>query len=181
MSDFFMGEVTILPYNFSVRNFALCSGATVPINQNSALFAIIGTIYGGDGRSTFDLPNLTQRAPMHAGIAPGLTPYYTGNFGGYSGVTLASSEIPEHSHDLVAVQGGAASLTDSATGNLLSTARTASGATYPYKKPPLGTLDDDLNSNSIGSSGQNNPHENRQPYLAVQFQICINGTFPPRN
>ena len=165
MASAFLGEIRILAFGFPPSGWALCNGQVLPINQNQALFAILGTTYGGDGQNTFALPNLQGRAPMHAtgGFNPGAA-------GGEANHTLALAEMPAHTHT-VAAAGGAAAVASPA-GNLW-----ANGAEPAYG-PPGGAL---LAPEAIGTTGGGQAHANMQPYLAVSFAIALQGIFPSQN
>ena len=172
MSDPFIGEIKIFAGNFAPRGWANCDGQLLPINQNTALFSIIGTIYGGDGRSTMGLPNLQGRAPMHPGNGPGLSTRRLGERGGTDRVTLTEQQIPSHKHE---IQGSdAVADSDIATGEGLANAG-------PYKM--YGELRDTekLASSALGNTGGNRDHNNVQPMLGLTFIIALVGLFPSRS
>jgi microcystin-dependent protein len=172
MADPFVAEIRIFPFNFPPRGWAWCDGQILPISQNTALFSLLGTTYGGNGQSTFALPDLQGRAPMHPGQGPGLSLHDLGETGGSDTVTLLASEIAAHSHALMA-SSSTANRTAPA-GN--SFARTASGAT-PYTSPaPLVSMSDQ----ALAPAGGGQPHNNLQPYLTLNFNIALQGVFPPR-
>ena len=176
MSEPFIGEVRLFGGNFQIRSWAFCNGQPIQIQQNSALFALLGTTFGGDGITTFNLPDLRGRVPIHAGQGPGLSNYGQGNAGGVETVTLTSATVPPHLHGL---QGeNASGSTDKPAGKALA-GPTPSGGLY---RTAGGTqvLMADGSIGPVGSGG-NQPHENRQPYLAVTFLIALEGIFPPRN
>ena len=171
MADPFVAEIRIFPFNFAPKGWAWCDGQLLPISQNTALFSLLGTTYGGDGKSTFALPDLEGRAAMHPGQGPGLSLHDLGETGGSETVTLLESEIPAHNHFMRASldQGDLApptanrSLAKSSTNLYI-----ASGANVfmaPETLPPAGG---DL------------PHNNMQPYLTFYFNIALQGVFPPR-
>jgi microcystin-dependent protein len=172
MSDPFIGEIRIFPLNFTVRGWALCNGQLLPISQNTALFSILGVTYGGDGRTTFALPNLQGRAPLHAGAGPGLTGREIGESAGEAEVTLLVSEMPSHRHSEKAETTPASHSTPSGLRSLAS-ANSAGVRIQTYGAAedlaPMG-----------GSVGGDQPHNNRQPYLGLNFQIALQGIFPPR-
>jgi microcystin-dependent protein len=173
MTDPFVGEIRIFPLNFAVRGWALCNGQLLPLSQNTALFALLGTTYGGDGKTTFALPDLRGRAPMHAGAGPGLTPRDLGESPGESSVTLNLSQIPAHIHTETA-ESVPASIS-SPSGNVsLASANTAGARANVYG--PEGDL-----APMGGTVGGGQPHDNRQPYLGLNFQIALQGIFPPRS
>ena len=179
MSDPFIGEVKLFGFNFAPRGYAFCDGTLLAISQNTALFSILGTTYGGNGSSTFGLPNLTGRAAVGAGQGPGLTPRSPGEIGGQATVTLNANQIPQHTHGL-----NAATLTpQNPPQNVASpTPQAQLGLSAPnniYIDPV--TPDTALIPSSISATGSNGAHENRQPYLAVNFCIAVQGIFPARN
>jgi len=174
MADPFLAEIRIVGFDFAPRGWALCDGQLLPISQNTALFALIGTNYGGDGKSTFALPNLQGRAPMHQGQGPGLTNRDLGEFGGEQSVTLINSEIPTHSHQASANDGSGNQTTP--TNNVWSslTGRTP---------PPLysSASDTTMSPQAASVSGGSQPHNNMPPYLTLNFIIALAGIFPSRN
>ena len=173
MSDPFVAEIRIFPFNFAPTGWALCDGQILPISQNTALFSLLGTTYGGDGKSTFALPNLQGNAPMHPGQGPGLSLHDLGETGGIEMVTLLQSEIPAHSHALMAQSSNGTKSTPSNN----SFAR-VSGAT-PYL-PPAGAALVALSDQAITPAGGALPHNNMMPYLTLTFCIALQGIFPPR-
>ncbi|WP_018621184.1 phage tail protein [Spirosoma luteum] len=170
--DPFVAEIRMFPFNFAPKGWAWCDGQLLPISQNTALFSLLGTTYGGDGKSTFALPDLQGRAPMHPGQGPGLSLHDLGETGGSETVTLLESEIPAHSHALQAT----VSLADSnlATGNNL--ARSSNGKAYNTQASGFVSM----NPQSLAPAGGNQPHNNLMPYLTVYFNIALQGVFPPR-
>ena len=168
MSDPFVGEIRIFAGTYAPIGWAFCNGQLLPIAQNTALFSLLGTQYGGDGRSTFALPNFLDRVPIHWDQGPGLTSREVGNSGGSSNVTLTEAQMPAHNHG-VSVSSDAATATVASSTLALGS---AAGNTYGAAQNlvPLG--------NTVGG-GQ--PHENRQPYLGLTFIIALQGIFPPRN
>jgi microcystin-dependent protein len=171
--DPFVAEIRIFPFNFAPKGWAFCDGQLLPLSQNTALFALLGTTYGGDGKSNFALPNMQGNAPMHPGQGPGLSLHDLGETAGSETVTLLESEIPSHQHTMMAT---AVSATKSIpTTNSLSK---VSGAT-PYLAPasaPLVAMSD----SSLMTAGGDQPHNNMQPYLTLNFCIALQGVFPPR-
>ena len=170
--DPFVAEIRIFPFNFPPKGWAWCDGQLMPISQNTALFSLLGTTYGGDGKSTFALPNMQGNAPMHPGQGPGLSLHDLGETGGSETVALLESEIPAHSHALMASSTTGTKSVPTAN----SLART-SGAT-PYIAPggPLVSMSDV----SLAPAGGDQPHNNMQPYLTFYFNIALQGVFPPR-
>lgn len=169
MADPFVAEIKIFAGNFAPRGHAFCNGQILPIAQNQALFALLGTTYGGDGRTTFALPNLQGRAPLHPGQGPGLTERFLGESGGAATVSLLSSEIPAHNH-------GALSVHDAP-----GTSGTP-GAAKNLAKAPSNIYGPATNLVAMGDAiGGGQAHENRQPYLGLTFLIALQGVFPPRS
>ncbi len=171
MSEPFIAEVRIFSGNFAPRNWAFCNGQLLPINQNQALFSLLGTTYGGDGQTTFALPNLQGRMPMHAGQGPGLSNRQLGEVGGTASVTLTAAQMPQHSHVLRA----AAAADTGAPGSAVALAAPASAKIYAAASN-LVTM-----GAALGNAGSGQPHENRQPFLGVNFIIALFGIFPSRN
>jgi len=171
--DPFVAEIRIFPFNFAPKGWSFCDGQLMPISQNTALFSLLGTTYGGDGKSNFALPNLQGRAPMHPGQGPGLSLHDLGETGGSETVSLLESEIPSHSHGLMA-QAGVGSKT---TPNQNSIAR-VSGAT-PYL-PPAGAATVSMAAEAVAPAGGDQPHNNMQPYLTMYFCLALQGVYPPR-
>jgi microcystin-dependent protein len=172
MSSPFLAEIKMFAGNFAPRGYATCDGQIMAISQNTALFSLLGTFYGGNGQSTFALPNLQGQVPMHQGNGPGLTPRSVGETGGSQNITLAQSELPVHSHPFQGLQGTASTTT--AAGNLLAVNRTLS----PYSAVAAPVA---LSPQAVVPIGGNLPHNNMQPYLAVMFIIALQGIFPARN
>jgi microcystin-dependent protein len=169
MASSYIAEIILFAGNFAPRNWAFCNGQILSIAQNTALFSLLGTTYGGNGQTTFALPDLRSRVPIHPGQGPGLSSYSLGQVGGVETVTLLSTQIPAHNHSLL---GSNAEPTDSLPGNLLL------GSSAIYTNGAGGVA---LNPQSIGLTGGNQPHTNVQPYLALNFIICLFGIFPSRN
>ncbi|MBQ4848204.1 tail fiber protein [Pseudoalteromonas sp. MMG005] len=176
MSDSFIGEIKMIATTYAPRQWAFCSGATLGINQNQALFALIGAQYGGDGRSSFQLPDLRGRVPVHFGQGPGLQNYPLGAKTGVENVTLQPAQIPPHTHRLQASNNQAN--TSTAVGNVLAMSPT-SESTYISGTPTGATQA--LNEGAVQSAGASQAHTNMMPYLAINFIICLTGTFPSRN
>ena len=166
MSDPFLAEVRMMSFAFAPRGWATCNGQTLPINQNQALFALLGTTYGGNGTTTFLLPNLQARVPMHFN-----GPHPLGQSAGEASHTLTAQEIPSHSHGAMQASGsdGAAF---TAAGAVLATANNV----YTAPGNPVA-----LNAGVIASAGSSQPHENRQPFLTINFCIALQGIFPSQN
>jgi len=179
MSDPFLGEIRMTGFNFAPVGWALCNGQTLSISQYSALFALLGTTFGGNGTTTFNLPNLQGRVPIHQGSGAGLSVYVMGEAGGAENVTLLSDQMPVHNH-LVNVNNVAGNSADP-TGKIL--AETADGS-----RPPVLTQSYTSNSatgtlapTAVAAAGGNLPHANLQPFLTVNFIIALVGIFPSRS
>ena len=174
MADPFVAEIRIFPFNFAPTGWAMCNGQLLPLSQNTALFSLLGTTYGGDGKSTFALPDLEGSAAMHPGQGQGLSLRDLGQIGGAESVTLLISEIPLHTH-LVGAQnvplGPVAAPTNTAT-----LSRPASGNLYNLAGP----VQTPMAFQKITVTGGSLPHNNMQPYLTLNFCIALQGVFPPR-
>jgi microcystin-dependent protein len=153
--DPFIGEIRVVPFNFAPAGWALCDGQLLPLAQNTALFSLLGTTYGGNGTTNFALPNLQARVPVHAGQGPGLSPISLGQTGGLAAVTLTAAQVPVHGH---------------------SAARAAT-----TNRPVAGTLPADGGSYAPASVAGAQPHDNMPPYLVLYFVIALQGVFPPRS
>jgi microcystin-dependent protein len=172
MADPFVAEIRIFPFNFAPKGWAWCNGQLMPLSQNTALFSLLGTTYGGDGKSNFALPDLQGRAPMHPGQGPGLSLHDLGETGGSETVTLLESELPSHTHTTRASLDDA-DLTIPTSGRVLAKAQgqnvyAAAGSLTPMA--PEG----------LTPAGGDAPHNNLQPYLTFYFCIALQGVFPPR-
>ena len=194
--DPFIGQICIFGFSFAPKGWALCQGQLMPLSQNTALFSILGVSYGGDGRSTFALPNLQGNAAVGAGEGPGLGEYSIGETGGEAAVKLLSTEMPHHNHAFVAST--AAATAQSPQGNLLASATrpfvhaggeaeaevAAPGPTQIeanfYSANP-GSAKTALASSAIAPLGGNQPHNNMQPYLTLNFCIALQGVMPQRS
>lgn len=168
MSDQFVAEIRIFAGNFAPTGWATCDGQLLPISQNTALFSLLGTNYGGNGKSNFGLPNLQGSAPIMWGQGPGLSDYFIGESVGQQTVTLIQSEMPAHSHPLIASPGN---------GNRNSPANTTPAAASVYGDGGYNTLMSPASTTVVGSD---QPHNNMQPYLGLFFIIAMQGIFPPR-
>jgi microcystin-dependent protein len=171
MADPFVAEVRIFPFNFAPIGWATCDGQIMPIAQNTALFSLVGTYYGGNGVSNFALPNLRDRFVVGAGIGAGLQQRFEGETGGTDQVTLLPSEIPSHSHTLSAT---ASATSASPTGAAL--APPVNGASV-YHLPSAAVP---MAAGAVGSAGGSSPHPNRHPALSLMYCIAMQGIFPPR-
>lgn len=171
MADPFVAEIRIFPFNFAPKGWAWCDGQLLPLSQNTALFSLLGTTYGGNGKSNFALPDLQGRAPMHPGQGPGLSLHDLGETGGSETVSLLESEIPAHSHTLNA------SLSDGLfTQPLNQLFSQGVGVNIWGTNAPNVTLAD----TALTPAGGDQPHNNMQPYLTFYFCIALQGVFPPR-
>ena len=171
--DPFVAEIRIFPFNFAPRGWAFCNGQLMPISQNTALFSLLGVTYGGDGRSTFALPNLQGSAPMHPGQGPGLSLHDLGESGGSSTVTLLESEMPAHTHVMSAsTQPGE----DPTPGPGEALGRSVGASLYQTTTNPTVPMSAD----AFAPAGGSLPHNNMQPYLTLNFCIALQGVFPPR-
>ena len=176
MADPFVAEIRIFPFNFAPRGWAWCDGQLMPLSQNTALFSLLGTTYGGNGMSNFALPDLQGRAPMHPGQGSGLSLHDLGESGGSETVTLLESEIPAHNHAM----------------SVSTSASDEEGQKQPQGAVPgsqqntnqmYGSLASNLvqmSDQSLAPAGSDQPHNNMQPYLTFYFCIALQGVFPPR-
>jgi len=174
MADPYIGEIRLFAGNFAPRGWALCNGQLMSITQNTALYSILGTQYGGDGRTTFALPDFRGRVPVHQGAGLGLTPRQIGQSGGSATVTLWEGQIPAHSHVPNSVDTGTATDPTGAIWSNAGSGRTSVGA---YS----GTPNVAMNPQAIATQGSSLPHNNAQPYVALNFIIATQGLFPGRD
>jgi len=178
--DAFIGEIRIFAGTFAPRGWAFCSGQLLPISQNTALFSILGTTYGGNGKSNFALPNLNGRVPIGAGQGPGLSIRDLGETGGESAVTLTESELPSHRHSVTT--SGSVSLpafnavgnVDTPAGSYSANSTKAYSASYDVEMKTAGS------EIELAPAGSSMPHNNLQPYLVIRYIIALQGVFPPR-
>jgi len=182
MSEPFLGQITIFGGNFAPRGYALCDGQLLVVNQNSALFSLLGTTYGGDGRTTFALPDLRSRLPVHVGQGAGLSKYNLGQSGGSTSVTIDTNTMPSHMHSLNATK---ALANDTKIGNGVILAQ-ATGDSAPlfYAAPKQGEKEPTpvaMATDACGTAGGGQPHTNLMPSLCVTFIIALQGLFPSRN
>jgi microcystin-dependent protein len=179
MSTPYLGEVRMAGFNFAPVGWALCNGQLLSIAQNTALFALLGTTYGGDGQSTFALPNLEGRIPISQGQGPGLSSYVMGQAGGSETVALTSAQLPAHIHSLQA-NSAAASLARP-TANYLARSSFPSfpSAGVPIYDPALAAAA--MNAGAIAVSGASQPHDNMMPFVCLTFIIALQGIFPSQN
>jgi microcystin-dependent protein len=172
--DPFVAEIRIFPFNFAPKGWAFCDGQLLPLSQNTALFSLLGTTYGGDGKSNFALPDMQGNAPMHPGQGPGLSLHDLGETGGSETVSLLESEIPSHSHAVMAAVNPALLFMPASTTSL---ARSQNENLY---QTVVNTNIVSLSDNAIAPAGGDQPHNNMQPYLTLNFCIALQGVFPPR-
>lgn len=178
MQDPFLGMLAIFGFNFQPRGWAFCAGQLISIAQNSALFALLGTTFGGDGQNTFALPNMQSRIPVGMGQGPGLSSYVIGQTGGTENVTLLSTQMPQHNHIMTASGDGPTQATASGA----SLASEVRGGVNPMPIVYANGATTPVNMGSATSlTGGNQPHSNLQPYLAINYSIAAQGIFPSRN
>jgi microcystin-dependent protein len=173
MADPFIGEIRMFGGNFAPLGWAFCNGQILAISQYDALFALIGTTYGGDGQTTFALPDLRGRIPIHAGTGPGLSPRTLGESSGMETVTLSVNQLPAHDHQFVGTTSAASAASPASA--LLATPTSVDlyrPATIPAANMAPG---------AIGPAGGSQPHDNIQPYQCISFIIALEGIFPPQN
>ena len=169
----FLGQIAFVPYNFAPKNWAECNGQLLSISQNTALFSLLGTTYGGNGQTTFALPDMRGRRIVDDGQGPGLQDYTIGEMGGQENVTLNTSQIPAHNHEISAVtsEGNDAS----PTGNLPANTKTLD---KEYSNSAANTT---MKNTMVGNTGGNQPHENRSPFLVLKCIIALQGVYPSRD
>jgi microcystin-dependent protein len=176
MSDQYVGEIRAVGYNFAPLGWALCNGQLLAISSNTALFSLIGTYYGGDGRSTFALPNLQGMCPLHAGQGPGLSYISLGESGGDAAVTLQTQQMAAHPHGIGVVDSAGGQNTPALAA--LAEARVGRVASLQYGP---GTTQVPMNPSMLAVTGGNQAHNNMPPYLVVNFIIALQGIYPPRS
>lgn len=176
MADPFIGEIRMVGFNFAPTGWAMCNGQLMPLSQNTALFSLLGTMYGGDGKTTFALPDLQGSAPMHRGQGPGLSDRIQGETGGSSTVTLLQSEMPLHTHTARAnnAQGNLQDPGGNGWGVAPSGLRTVANA-YAAENPNT-----PMSPQALAIAGGSVPHNNMQPYLVLNFIIALQGVYPSR-
>ena len=185
MATPYIGEIRLFAGNFAPAGWMFCSGQLLPISTYTTLFALLGTTYGGDGQSTFALPDMRSRIPMSQGTGSGLTPRILGETGGSEAVTLTSSQMPSHTHSLMANSSSANTATSDPTNQVLATSVNSSGGTnqdahYLTPGAPISaTLP--LNTAAIGSAGNSLTHSNIMPVCALNYIIAFEGIFPSSN
>ncbi len=172
MSEPFVGEIRMFAGNFAPRGWAFCDGQLLAVSQNDALFSLFGTIYGGDGRTTFGLPDMRGRLPIHAGTGPGLSPRRLGAKGGAEKVTLTINQLPSHGHNFRAVTGPA----DRASPEDATVAETVTSDIYNVEVP-----DSPLRSDAVSHVGGSRSHTNLMPFLCIHFIVALFGIYPSRH
>jgi microcystin-dependent protein len=176
MSDPFIAEIKIFPGNFAPRNWAFCDGQLLPIAQNTALFSLVGTTYGGDGRTTFGVPDLRGRAPMNPRNGPGLTSRRLGERGGVENVTLTQAQMPAHNHTL---QASGTAVDEEGTSNPADAVTGVTDLSDAIYGPAGATTQ--MHPSALASVGGGQMHNNMQPFLALNFIIALVGVFPSRS
>ncbi len=173
MADPFVAEIRIFPFNFAPKGWAFCDGQLLPLSQNTALFSLLGTTYGGDGKSTFALPDLQGNAPMHPGQGPGLSLHDLGETGGTQFVTLLESEMPAHNHAIRAT-------TEDGEFKVAANNRIMGRSINAFLYQTSNASIQPMAFQELAPSGGSLPHNNMQPYLTLNFNIALQGVFPPR-
>lgn len=176
MATPYIGQISMFGGNFAPVNYAFCNGQLISISQNTALFSLIGTTYGGNGQTTFALPDLRGRVPVHQGAGPGLSTYVMGQSAGQESVTLLTTQMPVHSHASTQASGASdapATATDPA-GRVFAVPTDGSNAYGSVANSAMG-------GGSLGIQGSSAPHSNMQPFLCISFIIALEGIFPSRN
>ncbi len=174
MAEAFVAEIRIFPFNFAPKGWAFCDGQLLPISQNTALFSLLGTTYGGNGTSTFALPNMQGCAPMQQGQGPGLSLRILGETAGEQTVTLLQTEMPAHAHTAVASSASDSNLPAS---NAWASGQKGFGSVYAPSVPATNVQ---MNPFALSIAGGSLPHNNMMPFLTVSFCIALQGVFPPR-
>ena len=176
MADQFVAEIRIFPFNFAPTGWAQCNGQLLPISQNTALFSLLGTFYGGDGKSTFALPDLQDAAALFWGQGSGLSERFIGEMSGSQTVTLLTSELPVHTHTVMAGTAGGQAIPTGLVWGTSSAAKAAANFYAPAAPSPV-----DMNPGALAIAGSNFPHNNMPPYLTLNYCIALQGIFPPRS
>ena len=172
MADPFVAEIRIFPFNFAPKGWAFCSGQIMPLSQNTALFSLLGTTYGGDGKSNFALPDLQGSAAMHPGQGPGLSLHDLGETGGSPTVSLLTTEIPAHNHSFNFM--AATAVSSNPADSYFSNSPNANASVYTALTSNVKP------ASTLSAAGGDQPHNNMQPYLTLNFCIALQGVYPPR-
>jgi microcystin-dependent protein len=176
MADQFVAEIRIFPFNFAPTGWAQCNGQLLPISQNTALFSLLGTFYGGDGKSTFALPDLQDAAALFWGQGSGLSERFIGEMSGSQTVTLLTTELPVHTHTVMAGTAGGQAIPTGLVWGTSSAAKAAANFYAPAAPSPV-----NMNPGALAIAGSNFPHNNMPPYLTLNYCIALQGIFPPRS
>ena len=179
MAQEYLGAVKLFAGNFPIRGYAVCQGSLLSIQQNAALFAILGTTYGGNGTTNFALPDLRGRLPLGAGQGVGLSPYVLGQIGGAESVQLTTQTSPSHQHSLNATKVSTTTVT-AGSGVITGTLNASDGAFYTAPGE-AGFTTTPMSANAVTAMGGNQPHNNIQPTMALTYLIALQGIFPSRN
>jgi microcystin-dependent protein len=182
MSTPYVGQLSMFAGNFAPAGWMFCNGQVLPISEYETLFNLIGTTYGGDGQSTFALPDLRSRIPVHIGQGSGLSNYVIGQAGGSETVTLNSQQIPQHNHMVTTVSGTPGNQSTPGNGTILADEQVGLGSSSPFTYAPYaGTNQVVFANNTVAFVGGNQPHENLMPYLVINYIISMFGVFPSPN
>lgn len=176
----FIGEIQLFPFNFAPKNWMLCNGQILPISSNTALFSLLGTTYGGDGKTSFALPNLQSVVVSGAGAGPGLTPVALGETYGEANVTLLETEMPAHSHSVTLLNNNGTVQKADSTTYLAKDSRGGSGGNFQYATNEKSATNP-MNIMTLSTTGGTLPHTNQQPFLVLNYCIAVTGVFPARN
>ena len=179
MSQPYIGEIILFAGNFAPRGWALCQGQILSIAQNTALFSILGTTYGGNGQTTFALPDLRGRAPIGQGQGPGLQNYVLGEMAGSENVSLISTEMPQHTHLLQANSAGGSETAP--TNNVIAAVSDPNSGSLFSAFAPAASVNTTMAPQAVGLAGGSQPHNNMQPFLCLNYIIALEGIFPSRN
>ncbi len=177
MSESFLGEIRMFAGTFAPKGWAFCKGQLLPVSQNDSLYSLLGTRYGGDGRTNFALPNLSYRIPVGTGTGPGLSPYNLGRSEGLDFVAISENDMPAHTHGLWAVSAEATS--DDPAGKMLAKS-SEDNSFSPYKTKATNDENAEMGQMAIETKGLSQAHYNMQPYLCINFIISLLGTYPSR-
>jgi microcystin-dependent protein len=178
----FLGEIRLFPWGFTPSGWLPCDGRQMLLQQNAALYSLLGIQYGGDGKTTFNLPDLRGRVPMHKGLGRDNMMYTQGQAGGSETVTLTAANLPQHTHVVLSdATGNATTAAVLPTANVPAVPVNAKVSTLPNLYAPVGSPTQPLDASAVQATGGNAPHENRQPYLVLNYCIAVQGLYPPRD